>query len=194
MNLLNGQLLLLLLVIVCIAAARFESRHFLVLIKRMRLFFISIFIIYAYGTPGEYLWQSSVIFSPTYEGLNLGLMQIERLVISLAALSLLIATSAKENLIVGLYVLFSPLKLLGFQVERFAARLLLTLEYVEELASSKIPKFSFHQLDTMQFETENAHTDKVIVLQALPYRTVDKLMIVIFISIAFALIAFKVMT
>lgn len=194
MNLLSGQLLFGLLVLVCIAALMLEPLHFLILLKRMRLFFISIFIIYAFGTPGEYVWQPSLIFSPTFEGLNLGLMQIEKLVISLAALSLLIVTSAKENLIVGLYMLLSPLKFIGLSVERFAARLLLTFEYVEELAASKRHLFAFHQLDEIHAESESFQIDKVIVIQAQPFQWIDKLIMIFFAYITFSFIALKLIS
>lgn len=193
MNFLHGELLLGLCILVSFFATMLEFKRFFVVIKRMRLFFISIFVIYAFATPGEYVAYFPIHFAPTYEGLNLGLVQIERLVISLAALSLLLNTSSKEVLMVGLYMLLLPFKFLGLKVDKFTARLLLTFEYVEALASSKSNKLSFNQLDDIHAESENLKMDRVVVLPSLPFNLMDKLMMIIFIGAAFALIAFKVM-
>ena len=192
MNFLSKSLLFVFCLIVFIFAAKMQFKSFLIVIKRMRIFFVSIFIIYAFGTPGEYVWQYPISVAPTYEGLDLGVMQIEKLVISLAALSILFSTNSKENLMVGLYVLLSPLKYLGLSVEKFTARLLLTFDYVEVIAMSDKHKLVFQQLDDIHADS-NMPLDKVVELQALPYNMLDKLLLAGFMVLVLLMISLKVL-
>ena len=108
-----------------------KNNQFIRSIKRLKWFFLVLIIIFAFNTPGEYLMLSSVAISPTYEGLQAGFTQALRIMVMLAALSLVLACNTRQQLISGFYFLFSPLKYLGLKVERFAARLWLTLHYVE---------------------------------------------------------------
>ena len=192
MNFLSNSLLFWFFLSISVAAVIWKFKRFLTVIKRMRIFFLSIFIVYAFGTPGEYIWQYPVSIAPSYEGLYLGLIQIEKLVISLAALSILFSTNSKENLMLGLYVLLSPLKCLGFNVQTFAARLLLTFDYVEDIARSNKHKLTFQQLVDIHTNADDLHIDKVVVLQALPYNILDQLLIVVFIVVALLITVFKV--
>ncbi len=178
MNFLSNQYVWLLCSLVCTFAAGLDFKNFLRVVKRMRLLLISIFIIYAFGTPGEYIGQFPASLKPTFEGCSLGLLQISKLLIAIASLSMLFSTSSKEHLIAGFYILLSPLKWLGFNVERFSARLLLTLEYVEELAVEKNFQFSFHRLDDIQAVTDNFQDNKVIVLQQSQFKIIDKFAII----------------
>jgi energy-coupling factor transport system permease protein len=91
-------------------------------------------------------------------------------------------------------MLLSPFKWLGFNVERFTARLLLTLEYVEELAVKDNYRLSFHQLGDIHLATENLQNEKVIVLQRMPFNMIDKMMIVLFTISTLVLIALKFLT
>jgi len=194
MNFLSNPFLWLLCLLVCAFAARIELKKFLRVITRMRWLFISIFIIYAFGTPGEYIPQFPVSFAPTFEGCNLGVLQIAKLLIALAALNILFASSSVESLMAGLYMLLSPLKFLGLNVERFTARLLLTLDYVEEMAVENNHKLSFHQLDEIYLAADNLQPEKVIVLQLAPFKRLDKLMIVIFVVSTLVLITLSMLS
>ena len=80
---------------------------------------------------GEYLKQWPFEFAPTYEGMNAGMLHVFRLVTMLAGLSLLLTTTSREHLIAGFYLLSRPLEILNLKPEKFAARLCLTLYYVE---------------------------------------------------------------
>lgn len=193
-NFLSNQLLWILCGLLCVFAVKLHLLSFLRVIKRMHLFFISIFIIYAFGTPGEYIQQFPLNYSPTYEGFQLGLLQIAKLLIALAMLSILFATSTKENLMSGLYLLLSPLKLLGLNIERFTARLILTLDYVEELAAKNKHQFNSHQLDDIYLTTDSSSTERVIVLQVTSFTLADKLMLVIFVISLFGLISSRILS
>lgn len=99
---------------------------------RARWLMVSLLLIYAYATPGEYLRDLPFELLPTYEGIAAGTQQVLRLALMLAALALLLATTGREQLMGGIYQLLLPLRWLGFPPERFAARLWLTLHYVEQ--------------------------------------------------------------
>ena len=114
------------------AAIQFSHQsQFLRSIKRFKWFFFVMMAIFAFNTPGEHIASWPFIISPTYEGLIAGLAQTLRICVMLAAISLIIATNTRQQLISGFYFIFSPFKYLGLEVERFAARLWLTLHYVE---------------------------------------------------------------
>jgi energy-coupling factor transport system permease protein len=92
---------------------------------------LSLLLIYAYATPGTAIWEVLAQFSPTYEGLNDGLLQLGRLVFALAGLSILLSMLPQQQLIGGLYTLAYPLRHIGLSRERIAVRLALTLRYAD---------------------------------------------------------------
>lgn len=106
-------------------------RRFFTMLRRMRWLFISMLVIYSYTTPGQYLAQWPIDFAPTYEGISQGLLQVGRVCLVIAGISMLMATSTQEALMAGIYTIIRPLKYLGLSPERFAARLLLTIRHVE---------------------------------------------------------------
>lgn len=181
MSFLNNGIIWLLCIFACIFAAKLQFKDFHRVVKRMRWLFISIFIIYAFGTPGEYIQQFPINFSPTIEGCELGLLHIAKLLIALASLILLFSTSSKEQLMTGLYLLLLPLKRIGFNTEQFTARLILTLDYVEDLAANENFKLSFSHLANMQLFTTDLRNDRIIILQVFPLKLIDKMIIAILI-------------
>lgn len=131
-NAADSRALLIIAVILAALLIRYRGRIFWTMLRRIRWILLSLLLIFAFTTPGEYLAQWPWAWAPTYEGLNAGAMQLARLCIMLGGLSLLLATSVREDLIVGFYLLLKPLHRLGLNAERFAARLWLTLHYVEQ--------------------------------------------------------------
>ena len=153
-----------------------KNLAFLHAVRRMRWLFLSILIIYAFGTPGQLIPNFPVSFAPTYEGLQFGVVQIEKLLIALAALSLLLTSSPREQMMLGMYMLLSPFKFIGLNVKRFSARLMLTLDYVEDLATRDKNKFSFKHLDEIDGYVENLPEENIVTFQKLPFSLIDKLM------------------
>jgi len=183
-NTLRDQWLIALCTGLCLMATWSNKRNFLRVVRRMRWLFISLLIIYAFTTPGEYIPELLAYASPTYEGCVLGLLQITKLLIALASLSLLFASSLKQDLIVGLYMLLTPLKLFGLNVERFSARLMLTLDYVEEFAVDTNHKLTFNRLDAIHMTVNEMPTPQVIDLQLPAFNQSDFWVIfTIFISV-----------
>ncbi|HEX7455063.1 MAG TPA: CbiQ family ECF transporter T component [Gallionella sp.] len=108
------------------------SRHkFVQLLRRTRWIMFSLWLIYAYSTPGETLSDALGPFSPSLDGLLDGGLQLMRLLIALAGLAILLDRLHRQQLMAGLYSLFAPLQWLGLSRERLAVRLALTLHYAE---------------------------------------------------------------
>lgn len=189
-SMVNNTMLFLMMMLSFIMIFSLKIHTFLNAVRRMRWLFLSIFIIYAFGTPGELISYFPVNFAPTLEGVRSGLVQVEKLLIALAALSLLLTNSPREQMMLGLYMLLSPLKFAGLNVERFAARLMLTLDYVEELAAKDKSGFSIKHLDQIDEQIQQLPQGDVVVFQKLPFSFIDKLMMVL-LSVLFVFMIYK---
>ena len=126
-----------------------QQIQYLRTLKRFKWFFLVLMNIFAFNTPGEHVAGWPFAFSPTYEGLLAGITQTLRICLMLAALSLIINANTRQQLISGFYFIFAPLKFLGLAVERFAARLWLTLHYVEVQRDSHIKQNLLNQLKSI---------------------------------------------
>ncbi len=158
-------------------AAVLNLPHFSQLIKRMRWLFLSLLLVYAYATPGEYLAFLPLNVAPSYEGLHLGLMQIAKLLIAVASLSALFASASKSQLMAGLWTLLSPLRLVGLNVERFTVRMLLTLHYVEQMAVQPKLKLDFSQLDKLALAPDEPGATLPLILAQPAFTWFDKAML-----------------
>lgn len=114
-----------------LVAVRLSAVRLYRLLRRTRWVMFSLLLIYGYVTPGAALWSPADVFSPTLEGLGDGLLQLCRLVLALAGLSIVLSVLSQAQLISGLYAIAYPLRLLGLSRERIAVRLSLTLHYAE---------------------------------------------------------------
>lgn len=117
--------------VLSLALIFFRVRSFISMMRRMRWLFLSMLVVYAYTTPGEYLSNWPLDLAPSYEGLSDGIHQVFSVSLVLAGISILLATSTRESLMVGIYTLIKPLSILSVSPERFTARLYLTLQYIE---------------------------------------------------------------
>ena len=100
------------------------------ILLRSRWLLLTLLLVYAFTTPGEYLrgWDA---YAPTYEGIRQGLLQAVRLALMLAGLAILLGTTPRVDMMAGIYQLIRPLRRIGISVDRFTARLWLTMHYVE---------------------------------------------------------------
>ena len=124
---------LILLAVACATAFLFASvrREGLRLLRRTRWLLAMLLLTYAYALPGEAMWPQLGWASPSVDGLQQGMLRVGRLVLMLAGLALLLASTSRPRLIYGLYTLAGPLTWIGFDRRAFAVRLGLTLDYVE---------------------------------------------------------------
>ncbi|MCG5495306.1 energy-coupling factor transporter transmembrane protein EcfT [Ectothiorhodospira variabilis] len=102
--------------------------RFLTMVGRLKWFFLSIILVFGWFTPGTPLLALAPELSPSREGLLLGLQRSLVLVLAVGAVVWLLETTRRDDLVKGLLWLTRPLAILGFPRERFAVRLVLTLE------------------------------------------------------------------
>lgn len=100
------------------------------LLSRLRWFFLSILILYVWFSPGYPTLHPDSGISVINTGLMMGLERILALMIVVGYSGLLIHLSSKAEIITGIYVLLSPLKMLGIDSGKLAVRLGLVLDYV----------------------------------------------------------------
>jgi energy-coupling factor transporter transmembrane protein EcfT len=167
-NQLNLKTLIFILAILLIMIIINKSHQFLRAIKRFRWLFLVMLLIFAFNTPGEHLLNWPFAMSPTYEGLISGLTQTIRITVMLAAISIILASNTRQQLISGFYFTFLPLKYLGLEVERFAARLWLTLHYVETQPEEKSHQDFFSRLNEMTNLKSNQSNDDVAIVFKVP--------------------------
>jgi energy-coupling factor transport system permease protein len=113
-----------------------HSVQYLKLLRRSRWLLISLILVYAFVTPGVAAIPVLGAYSPSREGLLSGGVQALRLLVVLATLALLLATTPRDRILAGLYFLLRPLVLIGVDADRVAARLWLTLHYAEKAEQS----------------------------------------------------------
>ncbi len=119
-----------------------KNSHFFRLIRKLKWFFFVMFLIFLLNTPGEHIVTEFNGVKPTFEGLYAGVAQVLRIVLMLAALSLLLTYNTTQQLVSGLYFLLAPMSRIGVDAKRFAARLWLTLHYVDQQPAGKARKGS----------------------------------------------------
>lgn len=123
--------------------------QYLKVIRRSRWLLISLMLVYGFATPGELEIPAFGTYGPTREGLLAGGMQVLRLIAVLASLTLLLVSTSRDRTLAGLYVLLLPFKCLGLDVDRFAARTWLTLNYVDNAEHAE-PKHIERWRDSLQ--------------------------------------------
>jgi len=103
------------------------------MVKRLRWLLLSVFVIYGWFTPGPLIQLPLPDYLlPSLPGLEAGLLRILTLIMLLLAVGSLLVTTSRQQLIAALYWLLTPLRWIRWQPERFAIRLALTLDYVEQ--------------------------------------------------------------
>lgn len=125
------------LVLVCLVGIMFFFRdglaHIFTMARRLKWFFLSIIIVYAWFTPGEPVTSSAWLserYLPTVTGLEEGALRVVALLLMISFVTFLIHKTAREELVSAIVSLCIPLKWFGVSVERFALRISLTLEKV----------------------------------------------------------------
>lgn len=100
---------------------------------RLKWLYISIFIVYGWFTPGEVVVSLQGIntsYLPTVEGLQMGSLRICVLIAIVSLISSLLQTIEKEKLVSAIMWLSTPLKIVGFDAQRFSLLLVLSLDKV----------------------------------------------------------------
>lgn len=179
-NFMTLNALISLFVFFAVALAWTKNNQFLRAILRFKCFFLVMLLIFSFNTPGEHVspWPFTII--PSYEGISAGLTQVLRIMLMLAALNLMLARNTRQELISGFYFIFSPLKFFGLKSERFAARLWLTLHYVELQSGANAKQDLMGQLKNIaECKPEDIHQDVNITFKVPQFGYLDFLVIML---------------
>ncbi|HET9113699.1 MAG TPA: CbiQ family ECF transporter T component [Burkholderiales bacterium] len=138
----SGLIMLTIIVLPGIMLIPDGLRHFRRYVRRSRWLLLVLLLVHSYSLPGAPVLAGLGAFSPSQPGLHGALMQIWRLLLILASLSVLMTHLTRPSLLAGLYRLFIPLRRLGMEPERLAVRIWLTLDYAERfLDDAQHPDF-----------------------------------------------------
>ena len=135
---------LLILLLVWLFSKQSPALKAWMMVKRLRIFFLSIFIMFLWFTPGQLIWPALDEWSPTYDGLIQALQRIFALILLVLGVETLLRLTDRPSLLVGLYYLATPFKWLGINQSRFIIRVLLTLEAA---SGNSIPRPGKQKLD-----------------------------------------------
>jgi hypothetical protein len=100
------------------------------MLRRMRWLFACVWLVVAYGIPGDALFASDWL--PTYEGIAEANLQAARLVVMLGGLAWMISRLGTRGLVAGLLGLFRSQAGRGGMAERFPVRLALVMAHLEQ--------------------------------------------------------------
>jgi len=145
----GGSVLLLLLYVL----AGIPSPVTLVLmIRRLRWLLLAILLVYGWWTPGDSLWPGIGALSPTSEGLSLGILRVIALLAIVAAVHLLLQSTAREQLLPAIIQLIRPATTQLVR-ERIAVRMLLSIEAVAQMQSLASDVLRKHPVNSRKLST-----------------------------------------
>jgi len=134
---------------------------------RMRWLWISIFFVMALNTPGEYVMDWPWLFTPTYEGLLQGIWQIGRLGLMVLLIAWMSCSLNRQQLLTAFYTASQPVRLFCVSPQRLAARLWLTLGYIEHFDQTHAKKSLIRQFFASgDFQTKSSAHTHVVLSQA----------------------------
>lgn len=99
------------------------------LVRRARWLLFSLWLILAYGTPGE-VWHD-LSWAPSEAGLIEASLHAARLIVMLGALAVLFERLPRPELMSGLWALLRRGRRLGFDADRLVVRLTLVFDYLD---------------------------------------------------------------
>ena len=152
------------------------------LLWRAKWLLLTLFLVMAYGTPGE-LWYG-LAWMPSIEGLYSASIHALRLILLLGSLAALFGRLSHQGFVLALWVLAQPLRPLGIDADRTVARLGLVFEYIEHAP----PKGSWRHF--LEPQTETPSVLETMTLEIPAWKTADvvlPLFVVLILSILLVL-------
>ncbi len=102
-------------------------------LKRLKWFFLSILLVYAWLTPGHVIFPSFSVLSPSVEGLKLGFEHVFALMYIVFALHIFIKTIESDKLIAAILWCLQPLQWVGLPHKSLAIRISLILQVLDQV-------------------------------------------------------------
>jgi len=150
-----------------------EQAKFLQRCIKLQWLLISILIVYAITTPGEYLIIYDEVLVVTKEGISMAFIQIAKIIMAIACLHILFYHTSINQLIGGLCQLLYPIQMIGFNIERFAVRLFLTLHYVDNFTLTSQRKAGFIDVYHQIISPSSDIQLNVIAFEKEPFAKID---------------------
>ena len=122
------------------------------MVLRLRWLLLAILLVYGWWTPGTSLLPAIGSWSPTTEGLVVGLLHILSLVLIVAAVHLLLQVTTRSELLPAIMQLIRPVTSQAGR-ERLAVRILLSIEAVTRVQSLLSDTLKAHPLDNRKLST-----------------------------------------
>ena len=127
----NGGLLLAVSLTLLLFTRRSAWHGWCQLVWTARWLLLSLFLIVAWGSPGEPVWQGPL--TPSQEGLAAALLPLERLLLTLLVVVLMRQQMPIADLLSALYRLLAPLRRLGVDIAPGIVRLLLVMRQLDTM-------------------------------------------------------------
>lgn len=157
---------------VAVLAALFATARWpfaLRLLWRARWLFLLLGLGYAYSLPGPAALPMAGDLSPSWPGVEMGLLQTARLALLLLLLDVLVVSQGRERMMSGLYGLLRWLEPLGFPAGQATVRVGLTLQAMEERLAHRVRLASI----PLAFDLEDLAEEGVFVLAHPAWRKRD---------------------
>lgn len=113
-------------------ASFFSWQTYWRIFKRLRFIFLALLVLFAWQTPGQLIFPAFGQFSPSYEGLELAALQAARLLGCISIVALLMDKLSPLDWVNGLYGLSRPFKSFCFSPDRFAIRVFLIFNFMQQ--------------------------------------------------------------
>ena len=144
------------------------------LVWRTRWLLLPLFVVFAWGVPGEPLWASAG--APTGEGLREAVEHAGRLILVLFFVAAFLEAMSLADLLSASHLLLQPLARLGIDPERGVARLMLVLRQAEALP----PPGDWRRLLAVPGECESEVLEvEFFALQGVDYLVIGAVVLVI---------------
>jgi len=127
----TGILATLFLALIFISIKRTMFKQVLKMCWRLKWFYLSLIISFGWFNSGDVIAVKYVSESllPTHQGLLEGLLRALAMVAIVSWVAIVMNSCTREELIAGIVWLCKPLSIFGVESQRFALRLVMTLEY-----------------------------------------------------------------
>lgn len=102
-------------------------------VKKLRFFYLSLFLLYGWFYGGEPVWPALGDWSPAFDGLIEACLRVAALILFLAWFFVLIRSLSRNDLLCGIRQLIAPLGLLRVDTQRVALRMVLTLDALADV-------------------------------------------------------------
>lgn len=145
---------------VCLAALRLAGPPFRRLLWRSRWLFLAIVACLGWLTPGQPVAGTGL----SIEGADAALEQVGRLLLVMAAVSLLLRVLDRLHLVEAIRLLALPLPMLGIDRDRVAIRLALTLRYLDEEGAARRIR-SLADIDALLERSSDSRSDAPMVFE-----------------------------